>query len=77
MRIIGIDPGTGILGWGLIIQDGGKVIPVKYGCVRTPAKMDQPSRLLHIYNSLCDIISSNNSSSKVRLSQYYFNINKL
>ena len=63
VKILGIDPGTGILGWGLIIQDGGKVIPVKYGCVRTPAKMDQPSRLLHIYNSLCDIISSNKPDS--------------
>lgn len=58
IRILGLDPGTAILGWGLIEKkfDGG-VTPLKYGCVRTPANSHLPSRLLSIYDSLCDIIS--------------------
>jgi len=60
IKILGIDPGTGILGWGLIEKDsGGKIKPLKYGCVRTVANSPLPDRLLIIYNSLCDIIKKN------------------
>lgn len=56
LKILGIDPGTAILGWGLIEKAGGKIIPKKYGCVRTAANTPLPERLIHIYSSLCDII---------------------
>jgi crossover junction endodeoxyribonuclease RuvC len=56
IKIIGIDPGTAILGWGIIEKSGGSIIPKKYGCIRTPAGQNLPSRLFHIYSSLCDII---------------------
>jgi len=60
IKILGIDPGTGILGWGLIEKDSkGKIKPLKYGCVRTLANSPLPDRLLIIYNSLCDIIKKN------------------
>jgi len=56
IKILGIDPGTAILGWGLIEKSGANILPQKYGCIRTPAKQDLPARLFHIYSSLCDII---------------------
>lgn len=56
IKILGIDPGTAILGWGLIEKSGSKIIPKKYGCVRTVANTPLPERLFHIYSSLCDII---------------------
>lgn len=59
VRILGIDPGTGILGWGIIERRESKIIPLKYGCVRTPANTPLPERLFHIYESLCDIIEKN------------------
>jgi crossover junction endodeoxyribonuclease RuvC len=59
VKILGIDPGTGILGWGLIEKNGNKITPLKYGCIRTPAHTAKTIRLLHIYNSLCDIIEKN------------------
>lgn len=58
-KILGIDPGTGLLGWGLIEKVGGKIRPLKYGCVRTPPNTPLPDRLLSIYLSLCDIIKTN------------------
>lgn len=57
--ILGIDPGTSIMGWGLIEKKDNKISPIKYGCIRTKTNLDLPTRLLHIYNSLCDIIIKN------------------
>ena len=56
MRIIGIDPGTGILGFGVIDAEGGRVKLVDAGVITTPAHTPLPDRLEDIYNSLTDII---------------------
>ena len=58
MRIIGIDPGTGILGFGIIESKNGKVQLVDGGVIRTPVKEDDAVRLLTIYEELTDIIAS-------------------
>lgn len=57
MRIIGIDPGTGILGFGIIEVIKGKPALVDGGVVRTPVKEDDAIRLLTIYEELSDIIA--------------------
>lgn len=56
MRIIGIDPGTGILGFGVIEVDGNKMQLVDAGVIRTPVKEDDAVRLETIYQELTDII---------------------
>jgi crossover junction endodeoxyribonuclease RuvC len=56
-RILGIDPGTGILGFGVIDLVKGQPILVDAGVIRTPVKEDDAVRLLTIYNELTDIIS--------------------
>ena len=58
MRIIGIDPGTGILGFGIIDVDGRSFRLVDGGVIRTPVKEDDAIRLETIYNELTDIIAS-------------------
>jgi crossover junction endodeoxyribonuclease RuvC len=57
MRIIGIDPGTGILGFGVIDVEKGKVQLVDAGVIRTPVKEDDAVRLQTIYDELTDIIA--------------------
>src|SRR6185437_1105548 len=57
MRIIGIDPGTGILGFGVIESNGGKNQLVDAGVIRTPVKEDDAVRLQTIYEEITDIIS--------------------
>ena len=37
MRVLGIDPGTAITGWGVVEGDGNDLQPVAYGVVTTPA----------------------------------------
>ena len=56
MRIIGIDPGTGILGFGVIDAKGGKATLVDAGVIRTPAHTPLSERLSEIYDGLSEII---------------------
>ncbi len=59
MRILGIDPGTGILGFGVIeIGASNKAQLVDAGVIRTPVKEDDAVRLHTIYEELVDIITS-------------------
>lgn len=57
MRIIGIDPGTGILGFGVIDANHGKTKLVTAGVIRTPAHTPLPERLEEIYDGLTEIIA--------------------
>ena len=57
MRILGIDPGTGILGFGVIDVTGGKTQLVDAGVIRTQAHEDDVVRLQTIYDELPDIIT--------------------
>jgi crossover junction endodeoxyribonuclease RuvC len=57
MRIIGIDPGTAITGFGVIdIEKGGKASLVEAGVVRTPAHTPLPERLLTIHTDITELI---------------------
>ncbi|MDA3899853.1 MAG: crossover junction endodeoxyribonuclease RuvC [Spirochaetes bacterium] len=54
MRILGIDPGYGILGWG-VIDKGLKI--VDYGAIETPSSMPIDERMFVIYTELSSIIT--------------------
>lgn len=58
MRIIGIDPGTGILGFGVIDVVKGKFKLVDGGVITTPAHTPLDERLEDIYDNLMEIIST-------------------
>jgi crossover junction endodeoxyribonuclease RuvC len=58
MRIIGIDPGTGILGFGVVDTDGKTFRLVDAGVVKTPAHTPHDERLEDIFDSLTEIIAS-------------------
>lgn len=57
MRIIGIDPGTGILGFGVIDVEGGKVKLITAGVITTPAHTPIDERLEEIFDGLTEIIA--------------------
>jgi crossover junction endodeoxyribonuclease RuvC len=58
MRILGIDPGTGILGFGVIdVDKSSKMKLVDAGVIRTPVHEDDSVRLLTIFNELKSIIN--------------------
>lgn len=57
MRVIGIDPGTGILGFGVVDIVAGKSKMVTAGVVTTPAHTPLDVRLEDIFDSLTEIIA--------------------
>lgn len=57
MRIIGIDPGTGILGFGVIDITKDKVRLVDAGVITTPPHTPHDERLEDIFDSLTGIIA--------------------
>lgn len=57
MRIIGIDPGTGILGFGVIDASNSKFSLVTAGVIRTPAHTPLDERLEEIFDGLNEIIA--------------------
>lgn len=60
MRILGIDPGTGIMGFGVIDVDRkNKPVMIDAGVIRTSPKDSDALRLKVIYEELSDIIKQN------------------
>ena len=57
MRILGIDPGYAIVGYGVIEAAGGRYRPVEYGAVTTPAGQDFGQRLVEIYQGMGEILT--------------------
>ncbi len=56
MKILGIDPGTGRLGWGIVSHEKGIDTFVDCGCFETRANSDLPDRLLKISDFLKELI---------------------
>lgn len=57
MRILGIDPGYAIVGYGVIEAGGGRYRPVEYGAITTPAGQDFGQRLVEIYQGMGEILT--------------------
>ena len=74
MRIIGIDPGTGILGFGVIDMVKGNARLVTAGVIRTPPHTPLPDRLEEIYNGLTEIITET-SPTVMAIEKLFFNQN--
>jgi crossover junction endodeoxyribonuclease RuvC len=55
-RILGLDPGLRITGWGIIDVEGSKLFHVKHGVVKSDEGEDLPRRLNSLYTQLVDII---------------------
>ena len=56
MRVLGVDPGTAITGYGLVDYDGDLCL-VDCGAIVTPAGMALPQRLLAIHRELSAVIA--------------------
>ena len=74
MRILGIDPGTAIVGFGVIDVDGQKKTMIDAGVIRTPANQPLEIRLETIYSELNEIMKSNKPEVMV-IEQLFFGRN--
>ncbi len=74
MRILGIDPGYGITGFGVIEADRGKQSLITCGAITTPAGMDFSARLEIIYNDMTELIRSTKPDA-VAIEELFFGQN--
>ena len=56
IRIIGLDPGLRITGWGIIDVSGSSLSHVDHGVVKSKDSDSLPTRLVSLYTQLVDII---------------------
>ena len=56
MIILGIDPGTAMLGFGVVERTGTRLRAIDYGVIKTPSTLPLPARLESIYLALNDLI---------------------
>ncbi|AKG35858.1 crossover junction endodeoxyribonuclease RuvC [Paenibacillus durus] len=74
MRILGIDPGIAIVGFGFIDKNGSKLTPVQYGSIQTEAHTPEEERLLHVYEGMLQLIDRYKPDA-VALEKLFFNRN--
>lgn len=75
MRILGIDPGYAIVGYGVIEFSGGRYYAVDYGAITTEAESPFPQRLQQIYNGLLSVIIKNDPDG-MSIEKLYFQNNQ-
>jgi crossover junction endodeoxyribonuclease RuvC len=56
MRVLGIDPGSETLGWGVVDGSGTRYALVAFGTVKSDRRQQFSKRLLNIYDAVADII---------------------
>lgn len=58
MRVLGIDPGVGVTGWGIVESAGSGYRAVAHGCIRTNSGTALSVRLGGIFSALSQVIAS-------------------
>ena len=74
MRILGIDPGFGIIGFGVIDKENSGLEVVDYGVITTPKEMPFNERLKVIYDSM-NALLDRYKPDEVSIEELYFNKN--
>lgn len=74
MRILGIDPGYALMGYGVVEQKGSRFEVIDYGSISTQAGTPMPERLKFLYSSLMDIIAQTQPEAAA-LEELFFNTN--
>jgi len=73
--ILGVDPGTASTGFGVIHQEGSRLILRSYGCIKTDLTLPIHQRLRQIYEELRGLISQYKPHT-IALEQLFFNTNQ-
>ncbi|MBK8304445.1 MAG: crossover junction endodeoxyribonuclease RuvC [Chloracidobacterium sp.] len=58
MRVLGIDPGSETLGWGVVDGSGSKYALVDFGTVKSNTKQPFSKRLLNIYDGVAEVMAT-------------------
>lgn len=75
MRIIGIDPGYAIIGWGVLEYNGSKFQTLDYGAITTPAGQKFQERIYQIHKDL-DFLLTKYQPELMSMERLYFTTNQ-
>lgn len=73
IRILGLDPGLRITGFGLIEKRGSKLHYIASGCIKT-TQIDLPARLKIIFDGVQEVIGAN-APHQVAVEKVFVNVN--
>ena len=73
-RILGIDPGLRVTGFGVVAVTGGKLAYVTCGCIRSDAREALPARLKMILADLAEVIARERPT-EVAVEKVFVNVN--
>jgi crossover junction endodeoxyribonuclease RuvC len=71
---LGIDPGTAIMGYGLVASDGRSLQAIDYGAVTTSSALPPEERLRRLHERLCAIIAAHHPDA-MAVEELFFNAN--
>ena len=74
IRILGVDPGLRITGFGVIEKLGNKLAYVASGCIKTNDKEALPQRLGTIYRGLCELLATHRPD-QAAVEKVFVNVN--
>ena len=74
MVVVGIDPGYGLIGYGVLDKTGNKIAVLDYGAISTPKDMPMSKRLEIIYDSMLLLIDRY-KPSEVAIEKLYWGRN--
>lgn len=74
MRILGIDPGVAIVGYGVIEYNKNTFKVIDYGKITTPAHTPLPQRLKMVYDGMTELVNTF-KPDVVSMEELFFNTN--
>src|ERR671921_242681 len=72
--ILGIDPGTATMGWGVIRQEGSRLRYVQHGAITTPPDWGMPRRLGRLFDGVTELVEGYRPET-VAVEELFFNTN--
>jgi len=72
--VLGIDPGTAMTGYGIVLRQGSRLTALDHGCIRTVPDRELPARLLIIHQALTELIEEHHPDA-VGVERLFFNKN--
>ena len=72
--ILGIDPGTATMGWGVVRQEGSRLRYVQHGAITTPSSWPMPRRLGRLFDGVTELVAGYRPDA-VAIEELFFNTN--
>ncbi|SHH26659.1 crossover junction endodeoxyribonuclease RuvC [Thermosipho atlanticus] len=76
MTILGVDPGYGILGYGVLEKNGNKIKHITHGVITTTKDIEMPDRLGYIYTEFVKLIDKYSPDVCAIESLFFYNNSK-